>query len=854
MNLRSLFLLLPIFFINILEAQENTVLSKDKKVLNVKRASQAPKIDGILDDDVWQDAEIASGFIQFRPDIGNTLHKEQRTEVKMTFDDKAIYVAAYLYDDPNLIMKQLTSRDNFGQNDFFAVVLNPNNDAQNDTQFFVFSSGQQADAIANPSIGEDFSWNAVWQSAVQIKEDGWTVEIEIPYRTLRFPEQEEPTWGLQFHRHFRRDRSQFTWNELDPTQGNIGLYHGELKGLKNLKPPVRLNLYPFSTGIIDSFDGNTETDLTFGMDVKYGITDNFTLDATLVPDFSQAGFDNVVLNLGPFEQTFSEQRQFFTEGVDLFSKGDLFFSRRVGSAPTGQLDLEENESADVPNDVKVLNAIKVSGRTKKGLGIGFFNAITEKTYATITNTVTGLKRQEVVEPLTNYNILVVDQQFNGNSSISFVNTNVLREGGFRDGNATGLVTSLQNKRNTYLINAEAKMSYVNYQNTDSETGFSSFFFIGKTHGNFRYSFDHRFADTKYDINDLGLNFRNNFNNFGADASYQIFEPKGNLNSYRINTWVNYRNLANPSKFTRFNFGGRYFAQTKALNAYGFNVNIEPGKQYDYFESRDGRPFIFEDIVSGGAFYSSNYNKVFAFDVRTNVFKIFEDGRDLFGYNLNLSPRVRPNDNLLMVYSFNLRMANGQRGYASFVDNQPIFGERNRKIITNTISANYTFDPFNTLALTFRHYWDTVNYDDELFTLLDNGRLTTDSGYTVDNIGGSPNINFSTWNIDLSYSWQFAPGSFLTALYRNQLFNFDSMSEESFSQSLGTLFDQPSQHTFSVRVQYFIDFNGIKSIFKKGENTRTTQANTIQEQFRNQSIDNGMNYGLNNPLPFSNTLP
>ena len=124
-----------------------------------------------------------------------------------------------------------------------------------------------------------------------------------------------------------------------------------------------------------------------------------------------------------------------------------------------------------------------------------------------------------------------------------------------------------------------------------------------------------------------------------------------------------------------------------------------------------------------------------------MFKIFEDGRDLFGYNLNLSPRVRPNDNLLMVYSFNFRMANGQRGYASFVDDQPIFGERNRKIITNTISANYTFDPFNTLALTFRHYWDTVNYDDELFTLLDNGRLTTDSGYTVDNIGGSPNINF-----------------------------------------------------------------------------------------------------------------
>ncbi|MFP4845990.1 DUF5916 domain-containing protein [Winogradskyella sp. PE311] len=814
MNLRSLFLILfTLLNYTFALAQDNEVMSKDKKSLQIERTSIAPKIDGILDDKAWVNAEIATGFIEFRPEIGNSLEPEQRTEVKMTYDDEAIYISAYLYDDPSLIMRQFTSRDNFGQNDFFAVVLNPNNDAQNDTQFFVFSSGQQADAIFNPTIGEDFSWNAVWESAVKMQDDGWTVEIKLPYRTLRFTDQENPTWGLQFHRQFRRYRSQYTWNPFDPTQGNIGLYHGELKGLNNIKPPVRLNLYPFSTGIVNSFDGDTDTDLTFGMDVKFGLTDNFTLDATLVPDFSQAGFDNVVLNLGPFEQTFSEQRQFFTEGVELFSKGDLFFSRRVGNSPSGQLSLTDEEEANVPNEVKVLNAIKISGRTKKGLGVGIFNAVTEKTEASITNIVTGEKRSEVVEPISNYNILVIDQQFNGNSSISLINTNVLREGNFRDANATALVANIQNKRNTYRIDAQAKMSNVKYQFDDAETGFNTSFFIGKTHGNWRYSVDHRYADTKYDINDLGLNFRNNFNNFGADVSYRIFEPKGNLNSYRFNAFINYRNLANPGTFTGFNFGGSYNAQTKKLNGYGFRLNIEPGKQYDYFESRDGRPFIFENIVSFGGFYSSNYNKKFALDIRIDPFFIIEDGRDLAGFNFNFRPRVRPNDKLLLIYSFDFRRANGQRGYATFFDDQPILGERNRQTITNSISANYTFNPFNTLALSFRHYWDTVNYDNELFTLLDNGRVTTDSGYTVNNVGGSPNINFSTWNIDLSYSWQFAPGSFLTALYRNQLFNFDTLSEDSYSQSLDTLFDQPTQHTFSVRVQYFIDFNGIKSVFK-----------------------------------------
>ncbi|WP_412560992.1 DUF5916 domain-containing protein [Winogradskyella sp. MIT101101] len=829
MNLRSILLLLFICFSSIAISQDEVILPEEKKSLNINRAEQAPEIDGVLDDVAWQNAEIATNFISFRPEIGDKRPVEERTEVKMTYDNQAIYIGAYLYDDPTKIMKQLTSRDNFGQNDFFGIVINPNNDAQNDTQFFIFSSGQQADAIANPTIGEDFGWNAVWESSVKIVDDGWIVEVKIPYRALRFTDQEEPTWGLQFHRQFRRERSQYTWNPIDPTKGNIGIYHGELTGLKNIKPPVRLNLYPFSTGIINDFDGETDTDLTFGMDVKYGITDNFTLDATLVPDFSQAGFDNVTLNLGPFEQTFSEQRQFFTEGVELFSKGNLFFSRRVGNRPSGRLNLSDDEVANVPSEVKVLNAIKISGRTKEGLGIGIFNAITEKTAATITNTTTNEKRNEVVEPFANYNILVVDQQFNGNSSISLINTNVLREGSFRDANATALVTSIQNKRNTYRIIGEAKMSNVNRQFDDNETGYSTFFFIGKAHGNFRYSFDHSFADTKFDINDLGLIFRNNYNNFGADVSYRIFEPQGNLNNYRISAYINYKNLANPGTFTGINFGANYNAQTKALNNYGFNMNIEPGKQYDYFESRDGRFFIYEDIVSGGGYYSSNYNKKFAYDINANIFKIFEDGRDLFGYNLNLSPRFRFNDKFQVVYSMNLNMSNGSRGYATRVDNQPIFGERNRKRLTNSISANYTFNPFNSLALTFRHYWDTVNYDDELFTLLDNGRLTTESGYTVDNIGNSPNINFSTWNIDLSYSWQFAPGSFLTALYRNQLFNFDTMSEDSYSESLNTLFDQPMQHTLSVRVQYFIDFNGIKSVFKKKTPAQTGQASRFNNR-------------------------
>jgi hypothetical protein len=797
-----------------------------KKNYTIKRTSSPPKIDGVLDDDVWKNAEIATDFVQFRPAIGNTLPEHQKTTVKMAYDDEAIYVAAYLKDKPENIMRQFTSRDNFGINDFFIIAINPNNDGQNDTYFVVFPNGNQADAIANPSIGEDYSWNAVWQNASKMMDDGWTAEVKIPYRTLRFTNQEDPTWGIQFHRQFRKTRKQYTWNPFDPTKGYIGLYAGEMKGLKGIQPPTRLIFYPFASTVIRSFDGETTEEYNFGMDVKYGITENFTLDATLVPDFSQAGFDNLQLNLGPFEQTFAEQRQFFTEGVDLFNKGNLFFSRRIGNAPSKSPETADNEEVvDSPDEVKLINAVKVSGRTKDGLGIGFFNAVTEVTKATIRNTDTGEFREEVVEPLTNYNIMVVDQQFNQNSSISLINTNVTRDGsGFRDSNVTGIVADLINKRNTLRIDTRLRMSNRNLD-TGIETGFNSFFAIRKISGQFRYSFDHSFSNTKYDINDLGLNFRNNFNNFGVDASYQIFEPTKKLNEFRVNTFVNYRRLYDPSVFTEVNFGVNVFGVMKeSLMAFGVNAFWAPGKQFDYFEPRDfdnRRFFTIENQFNTRAFISTDYNKTFALDLNVNFSTFFEDNQGFTRYRVNFEPRVRLNDKCILVYSSSLNVENNRRGYANDsnnLDNEIIFGQRDQIELTNSISGNYSFNPFHTLNLTFRNYWTTVDYDDTPYFLQENGRLLQ-SQNTFEDLGlGNSNVNFSTWNLDFSYTWQFGPGNFLTALYRNQIFNQTQASDASYFDSLNRLFDAPIDHTLSVRLVYFIDYNNIKNIFKRKKRT------------------------------------
>lgn len=750
--------------------------------------------------------------------MGVASKPHQRTIVKMTYDDVAIYIAAYLYDKPEDIQRQFTSRDNFGQSDFFGVILNPNNDAQNDIQFIVLSPGTQADAVSSLGNGRDFGWNAVWESAVKMVDDGWIVEMKIPYSALRFSNQEVQTWGIQFHRRFELDKSQYSWNPIDRTQSNASIFHGELTGIQNIDPPTRLSFYPFVSGITSSYDGETETDLSIGLDLKYGLTENFTLDATLIPDFSQTAFDNLTLNLGPFEQTFSEQRQFFKEGVDLFSKGNLFFSRRIGSAPTGSVTLYPGEVVtDFPSEVKTLNAIKVSGRTKNGLGVGFFNAITEKTEATIKDTLTNSSRKEVVESLANYNVLVIDQQFGTNSSVSFINTNVTRDGHFRDSNVTGLLADISNKANKYNFSGQVKMSNLNLAE-GNQTGFSTRASFGKISGKYRYRISHRFADDKYDINDLGLQFRNNFNNISANASYRIFEPTEKLNDFRLSLSGSINNLYKPSTYTGNNIGIRLSGQTKKLMRFGVNINVQIGKQYDYFEPRtEGRFFVFKNSFNPNVRFSTNSNKTFSLSGNAGFVTLFDKDRDVFSYRLGIEPRVRFSDKFRIAYELEFSDGSGSRGYVADIGDDIIFGQRAQKSIENSLSGSYNFNSFHSLSLTFRNFWTTVTYDNDLFVLQDDGSLTTDDGYTIDDIN-DPNVNFNTWNLDFSYSWEFAPGSLITALYRNQIFFQGTASSDSFTDSLNTLFDQPIKHVFSLRFQYYIDYNNVKNIFKKKTNS------------------------------------
>ena len=282
----------------------NPFLYSQQRIMNAVKANKAPIIDGHLNDSAWLQAPVATNFIQNFPNAGTA--STVRTEVRVLYDNSAIYIGAYLYDDPLLIRKQITARDEEQMKDldYFSVFFDTYNDHQNGFQFLVTSSNVQTDARMSPNFtpgfGEygDKTWDAVWDSRVSIKSDGWVVEMKIPYISLRFSRDQVQNWGIQFLRSVRRINETSFWNNVDPQVNGFVNQFGLLTGLTDIKPPLRLSFSPYvSTGVRSTpdIDGNKSNEWlkSGGMDVKYGINESFTLDVTLIPDFGQVISDNV---------------------------------------------------------------------------------------------------------------------------------------------------------------------------------------------------------------------------------------------------------------------------------------------------------------------------------------------------------------------------------------------------------------------------------------------------------------------------------------------------------------------------------------------------------------------------------
>ena len=818
------FLVFFTVFCSLLTAQD----AIEKRELKAIYIEKGPKIDARLDEAFWADALTANDFTENFPEPNTPSHHP--TDVKIVYTTEAIYIAAKMYDSaPDSILRQLSVRDDIQSvnADFFSVLIDAMYTQQNQFSFTVTAAGVQGDAADG-----DYVWDAAWKSAARIVEDGWIVEMEIPYSQLRFPKSEIQKWGINFRRSIRRYRESSYWSTIDPEVNGEVQQYGLLTGIEKIKPPIRLSLTPYAAAYMRvQNDGNPQTsDVQFtgtaGTDLKYGINESFTLDLALIPDFGNVQYDNLELNLSPFEIYYAERRPFFTEGTTIFNRGGLFYSRRVGATPSnyynvyGQLDSNET-ILNNPDRTQLINAVKLSGRTRKGLGIGFFNAVTAPSYAKIQNVDNNEIRKIETEPLSNYNVIVIDQQLRNNSFISFVNTSTLRAGDFTDANVSGTDFKLTDKKNMYAIFGNAALSIrkldPGFSTKDYQSGYKASFNVAKVGGRLRYSAGHSVMSKDFNINDLGFVGRTNFMTSSASVTYNFFKPFWIYNNLKINLGGYMDYLYNPTKFMRVEFYGSAWGTFKNFLTAGVDFAYQPWGYNDFYEARvDAQPWLKPVWGRIGGFFSSDYRKAFALDGDLSYRRFHnktEEWNNADILEAELSPRIRVSDRFNLVLSQNLTIRRNNIGYVSRSRDtdgnlEIIFGSRFFQTFESRATVNYLFNDLMSLGLSARHYWALVEYN-KFYKLEGNGNLANTS------YNSNQNRNYNAFNIDLIFRWRFAPGSELNVVWKNIVLTDSNQLEYDYFTNFSRMFQENQLNQFSIKLLYFIDAYRLQPSSKRG---------------------------------------
>jgi len=775
-----------------------------------QRILDPPKIDGKIDDDCWKKLPKFEDFIQWGPYNGNP--PSQQTSVRVGYDDGAVYICGMCYDDfPKNMRAEIGVRDSFALNaESFAVHISPFNDGVNSYFFHVSLAGVQRDV---KFYGEQAvtSWDAIWESEVEKTDRGWTVEIRIPFSALRFSNRAIQDWGFNIWRWIARDREWSCWsyvsNELDCWWKDTGLLHG----ISNVSPPVRLSFMPFfSAYAVNGTDKQWGNFFNGGLDLKYGLTNSFTLDASLIPDFGQVESDEVVLNLTPYEIKYNEKRQFFTEGMELFQKGEIFYSRRIGAQPVGH----DNISAQIgetervlhnPVETRLLNITKISGRTNSGLGIGLLNAMTDHTFATVQNVQTGEKWDILTQSFTNLNLFVLDQSLFANSYLSFINSNVLREGYMA--NVTAAEFQLADANNFYKLKSTGALSHLSKDGA-ATTGYKLVLETGKTGGAFQYLYYLSVINDTYDQNDLGYLRRSNEITNRFSLNYNILQPRGIFLSIRNGFDILYGRLYSPSDFAEF--AVRYTFSSSFKNHYSCEIQLAlvPFEGHDYYEPRaPNRYFIRHKYYQGLVTLATDSRQSMAFRFQGSYTNSYDYDFDFSSWYLALSPTLWLKDRLSITFESSIEKYLGEPGFVEWIADTDLilFGQRNRQAIVNMLTVFYAFNSKSTLDLKLRHYWSTVDYD-SYFDLCENGRL---SPLRCD---CNHDVNYNAFNIDLTYRWNFAPGSEIVINWKNAIYTTDDQMGNPFWPNLKNTLQSPQINSFSIKLIYYFDYFDIKKLF------------------------------------------
>lgn len=855
------------------------LMAQDSKGVKPKRSyttmplieENAPNIDGDLDDKSWEIAEWSGDFIEWEPDENTP--PSQQTKFKIVYDKKYLYVAFRCYDtEPNKIEKRLSRRDDF-VGDGVAILIDSYHDKRNAFVFIVTAAGVKVDEFATEN-GDNFddSWNPIWYTATKLDDEGWTAEMKIPFSQLKFGKSKEQIWGLECSRMVFREDEWSVWQRLPQDAPGMVSEFGELRGLIDIQPQKQLEIQPFVVNQIDTYPqegGNPFRDgsdfiLNGGLDAKIGITNDLTLDLTVNPDFGQVDADPGAIALDGFQIFFEERRPFFVENKNIFDyefadrNDNVFYSRRIGRSPQGGANLSSGEFVDQPNNTTILGAAKFSGKTKSGWSLGLLESVTGKMFAEVD--ANGARREELVEPLTNYLVGRAQKDFNNrNSYIGGIftatnrklesNLDFLRKaaytGGFDfkhnwkgrnyyiEGNVvashiTGSKEAITNTQNsiTHLFQrVDAGHVDVDPDRT-TMTGTGGKLEIGKAGGgNWRYEGGVIWRSPELELNDVGFLRQADEIKQYAEVERLFLKPTG---FYR-------RAQLGIEQYTTYDFEGNYNRiqyQFEGFINFKNNWVAEGGAAHKprIFSNtvlRGGPRWRWSDENFGYLFVGSDQRKKFNFTLGYVNSQAAENNFSLERYVMRF--RYQPFDAFSLSAEIEYEENPNKTQYVNQVDfngtPRYITGRIDQKTFSTAVRFNYSLNP--NLSIQFygepfisRGTYTDFNYVNnpiakrlsERVTLLSPDQLsrTNNAGaYFVDeNLDGNtdytiddPDFSFVQFRSNLVVRWEYIPGSEIFLVWSQGVTGFGDPMDSLGSNLDAQILNQKMDNTFLIKATY-----------------------------------------------------
>ncbi len=839
--------------------------------------SDAIKIDGFIDEEAWARAHIATDFVQLTPKEGDPA--TERTEARVAYDENGLYVAIRAYEsEPEKIASQLTRRDRIDDatSDFVAVGIDSYFDKRTAFVFMVNPSGVQGDELVSNDIEMDQSWDAVWDVATSRDNEGWSAEFRIPFSQLRFKKAEAQTWGISFIRTISRKGEMTSWAPLSMKEQALVSRFGELKELRDIRTPGRLELITYSMGHLRRKLGDKanpyyrKNDLfgTVGADIKYGVTSDLTLDLTINPDFGQIEADPGVMNLTAFETFLPERRPFFVEGASIFRfplrpmgghdvSESLFYSRRIGRAPQGDID-SGGGYVNTSDRTRILGAGKLSGKTANGWSIGVLNAVTSSESAKISPQA-GAPYEEEIEPFTNYGMFRVQKDFrSGRSTLGAIGTSVNRSDlvagqlGLHSAAYTGGIDFRHRFRDdvwqlsgyllgSYVQGSEAAIARTQrssaryYQRPDAQhvaydptrrslSGSSADFQITKMGGDFWKGGAGVFTRAPgFEVNDLGFQEGADLTALWGWMGHHRTVPQGPFRMWQINA-----NLAQM-----WNRGGDRLQREGGVTM-GFELHSFWQGSFGVVQESEG---LHRTMLRGGPLFKQEAKTHYFLGVSTNPRKkvqfraqgMASRSTASDSWSLAVSPQItiRPTSRGTFSVGASVRHKLEDHQWVTRLDANDthyLFGRIDQMTLGVTARMDYAFTPTLSLQLYAQPFTSSGKYSefkrvtnptaDSYADRFEPLSVTSDLGryhFDVDGDGAlesfrNPDFNFKQFRSNLVLRWEYMPGSRLFLVWgqgRNHYDVGNSVVALDYIEDAKKLFGVHPDNVFMVKVSHWI---------------------------------------------------